>query len=295
MFACRVGSFPVDAAIPTVSLIVDLAYDIGMNNCNFESDDKRPQEEPQSDRLSTESFGLSVDSMKQQAAPERPLDPKGFELKIPKFDRVENADGSTTITDEVGLKLEFVPGVSEQAKNSAMFYSSAMPESQRRAMADAGIPIYVVNAMSDLNPELKGKALPFEDQRKTWDEVGAAYIDTKRWPGLIGKNAVVITPEFVPVALNHEGAHALDDIAGRPTETPEFQEMWANDLKNAREQKLGINPYLSQGGRRGPEEAFAAVYEALTARVRNAGQEQTLEVFPTIARFVQEKFLAEPC
>jgi len=219
---------------------------------------------------------------------QQPL-PQIREIKIPKFSHVDHADGSATITDSVGLKLEILPGVSERTRNEVEFASLQMPEGLRKSMADAGIPVIVANSMADLNPALKGKALPASDKsdtRKTWDEVGAAFFDDKDW-NFIGRTAVVVTPEYLD-AMPHEGAHALDDILGRPSLTPAFRALWAADLKNAAEHKIPIRPYLAQPGDRGVEETFAEVYEAVTAPMPNAKDAEVLRTFPSVAEYMRK-------
>jgi len=209
-------------------------------------------------------------------------------LKIPQFTRVDHPDGSATVTDDVGLRMEILPGVSTRAQNAATFYESVMPESMRKTLAAGNVPLYVANHISDVNLDLKGKALPVEDPRKTWDNVGGAYFDNKTW-NMLGEKAMFVDPDHLD-GMTHEGAHGLDDLLGRPSQTAEFRAMYDADLKHARDNDIGLNPYLTQPGERGVQETFAEVYDALAAKTLNPMQAQVLKMFPRIACYIRENF-----
>ena len=215
-----------------------------------------------------------------------------IQIRVPSYSKEIHENGAVTLRDSVGLRLELSADIDEKTKNAAEFYAANLPQRLREKLAAADVPIHVVNKMSDLNPSLKDLPLPVLDPRKSWDEVGAAYFDDQEW-NMLGKKGVVVTPAFLEFALVHETAHALDDIDGRPSHTAEFKELWNADLQNAMNKKLSINPYLAQMGNRGPEEAFAELFDALNSKVPNKKQEETLQTFPRLAKYIYERYFAK--
>lgn len=234
---------------------------------------------------------LYKSTLPKESAPGSQMIPN-LRIEIPKYDKEIQPNGALTLRDSVGLRVEIGPEVDEKTRISVEFFVAALPQNLREKLAQANVPIIIAGKMSNLNPAINDKPLPPGDPRKSWDEVGAAYFDNKEW-NMLGRRGVVITPAFVEFALVHESAHALDDIEGRPSHSQEFKALWEADLKSARASNLGINPYLAQPGNRGPEEAFAEVFDALSTSIPNAKQEQTLQTFPSLARFIQNAYFAK--
>ena len=118
-----------------------------------------------------------------------------IQIRVPSYSKEVHTNGSITLRDAVGLRIEISADVDEKTKNAVEFYAANLPQNLRERLAAANVPIYVVNKMSDLNPAMKDLPLPVQDPRKSWDEVGAAYFDNKEW-NMLGKKGVVITPRF---------------------------------------------------------------------------------------------------
>lgn len=181
----------------------------------------------------------------------------------------------------------------------------AIPKSVRDLMVKAKVEIRVGPLMSDIDPSLKGKTPRGWDKEDTWDACdGFATREKKSTYIAITENTsergITKASNRAQVIITHEIAHILDmedRIGGvKVTTSKEFREAYEADVKKLNKSQKSMFAYELQEGSAGREETFATVFSRLSlkkASVQNRRELPSEDGFPTVAKFIENRYFKE--
>lgn len=187
------------------------------------------------------------------------------------------------LRDRSGLLVE-IAGGSEEFRQRMLREIQNIPYQDRRLLAEGRIRIVIAEWMTDVDPSLSDQRPRRWTRGSTWRDVDGAH--------LVEQNLLVIAEftragrtERAAGVLRHEIGHAIDDLLGNLSSSPEFRAALMQDIQRLSSQQRGINRY-----RLHPEEAIADLYAVLRGGAPNHDETNLIALhFPRTLALLRQR------
>ena len=198
------------------------------------------------------------------------------------------ADGSLTVTDKTGLKIQLQTGTPE-FKERMLREIANLPELDRRLLAQSGHKIQLVQKVTDADPSLANQQPRGWPPGKTWDDADGVYLG--------GQKSIVVAERTrngpsmrTEGVLKHEVGHAVDAALDNVSGSKEFRDALQKDVDKLSADQRKYYSYFLQPFNAGPQEAFADVYGAVNGASSNPHEtERILKDFPETAAVIRKR------
>lgn len=188
------------------------------------------------------------------------------------YTKESTADGKSTITDSVGLKIN-MQQASPEFQQKAYNEIEKMPAKDRQLLADKGIHYDVVNKMYDLDPKFATQQPRGWKAGSTYNDADGMYMPDRK-SIVVAENTNRGPSQRTDGVVHHETGHAVDDAMGEWSHSDEFKKAYDADVAKMSPSEKIQQHYLLQDGDAGKEEAAAETYGALNGTSANPSETQ---------------------
>ena len=193
------------------------------------------------------------------------------------------------------MPAEVFPGVSNDFVKLNQKYYNDIPDDIKKLLDDKGVEFQIGKKVTQVKPELKGVHPRGWPSGTTWDSCEGLYDGNNRkvvsceTSRPIGKKTFVKNARVEGV-FKHETGHALDVALDGFSETQEFKNAWAKDVRLIpKNQKRRYNYFIQKGrSSAGRKETFADVFSELIGNAENKNF-ATKNAFPNATKVIKSK------